>query len=103
MIRKNLIFLFAALALFIAIAKLPYGYYQLLRFFVCGVSIYAFSLNYAERHAKWLWIFGGIAVLFNPVFAVHLEKNVWITIDLAVGFLFCLYFGFQMKSGQRKR
>jgi len=44
--NKKLIFLIAGIALFIAIAKMPYGYYQLLRWFICGVGAYGVYSSY---------------------------------------------------------
>lgn len=99
--KKNLIFLIAGIALFIAMTRLPYGYYQLLRFFICGVSLYSVSLNYEEKNMKWLWIFGSIAILFNPFFKIHFEKELWRIIDLITGLLFCFYFALQVKQKKR--
>lgn len=98
MIKKNVIFLLAGIALFVAMAQLPYGYYQLLRFFIFGVSLYSVSLNHEEKNTKWVWIFGSIAILFNPFFKVHFEKELWSIIDLITGLLFCFYFVIRIKK-----
>ena len=96
--NRNALFLIAGLSLFVAMARLPYGYYQLLRFFIFGVSLYAVSLNYEGKNTKWVWIFGSIAILFNPFFKIHFEKELWSIIDLITGLLFCLYFVIRVKK-----
>lgn len=78
----------AALMLFGALGQWPYGYYQLLRFVVCGVSAYIAFMAY-QWHKLWAtWLFAFIAVLFNPLIPIHLPKEVWHTIDVTCAFLF---------------
>jgi FtsH-binding integral membrane protein len=76
--------------LFLAIADLPYGYYQLLRWVVCGVAIYIAYMAYQWGKAWATWVFGLIAVLFNPILPVYLTKAIWRPIDLTCGVLFAL-------------
>ena len=66
-----------------ALEKHPYGYYKLLRWVVCGASAYAGSIAFEDEHKKRVWIFGIIAVLFNPIIPVHLDRDTWAAIDLA--------------------
>lgn len=67
----------------------PYGYYVLLRFVVCGVSVFGiFDLRNAKPVN--VAILGVVAVLFNPLIPVHLSKEAWIPIDLVVAG----YFGY---------
>jgi hypothetical protein len=81
----------AAIMLFLALAPWPYGYYQLLRFVVCGISVYAAFLAY-NWHKIWAtWLFGFIAVLFNPLIPIHLSLEVWQPIDVICAVL--LIFG----------
>jgi hypothetical protein len=80
----------AALALFAALAELPYGYYTLLRLVVCGTGAYTAFVMYGWRRTGLAWLFGFIAVLFNPVVTVHLSRGLWQPIDLACGICFVL-------------
>jgi len=98
--KKNPIFLIVAIALFIAIADMPYGYYQLLRFFVCGVGAYGAYLCYEQKKIEWAWILGIIALLFNPFMKFYLEKDTWKLIDLIVGIVFCIYFMIKVKKNE---
>lgn len=102
MCNRNVLFLFSGIALFIAMANLPYGYYQLLRFFICGVSFYACILNYKVKNKVWLWIFGTIALLFNPFVKIHFDKEIWQIVDLSIGLIFWIYFFIQMKDKKIK-
>ena len=79
----------ASAMLLIAAAPLPYAYYMLLRLIVCGVFIYA-SIIAVDRSYKTLpWIYGLLAIIFNPIIKIHLPKEAWAIVDVATGiFLF---------------
>ena len=80
----------AAIFLFVAIGSYPYSYYIILRIITCGVSLYGIWYAYRVRKFFWLWVFSAIAVLFNPIVPIHLKKEVWIVIDLAVIIIFLI-------------
>jgi len=89
--KRKLIFLIAGIALFIGILSMPYGYYQLLRWFICGVGAYGAYLAYGDKKTNWVWILGIIAVIFNPFAKFYLGVGGWKIIDLVGGVLFCVY------------
>jgi hypothetical protein len=77
------------LLLILAIAKLPIGYYTILRILVtisaCAIAI----LEFKNKLNVWVIVFGLIAILFNPIIPVYFHhKSVWIPIDLICGILF---------------
>ncbi len=78
----------AALMLFGALAPWPYGYYQLLRFLVCGVSAYVAYIAYSWQKLWATWLFGIIAVLFNPLLPIHLSREIWQPIDVICAIIF---------------
>ncbi len=80
--------LIAAAMLLGALADLPYGYYQLLRFVVCGVSVYVAYMAYKWQKIWATWLFGFIALLFNPLIPIHLSREIWQPIDLICALLF---------------
>lgn len=80
----------AAIFLFVAIGDIPYSYYIILRFIICGVSICGIWYAYRVRKFLWLWVFSAIAVLFNPIIPIHLKKEAWIIVDLAVIIIFLI-------------
>lgn len=74
----------AIILLLWALNKHPYGYYTLLRFVVCGVSVYGAYFATGLKKDGWAWIFGIIAVLFNPIIPIYLDRNTWAFIDVGV-------------------
>ena len=76
-----------AAMLFVAVAPLPYGYYTLLRFVACGV--FAFAAHWvARQNARVLpWVFGLLALTFNPIYKIHFPKEIWAMVDIASGIL----------------
>ncbi len=65
-----------------ALDRHPYGYYKLLRFVVCGVSAYGAYFSAEIKKTGWAWIFGSIALLFNPVIPFYFKRNIWGIIDI---------------------
>lgn len=69
--------------LFIGAAPLPYGYYTLLRLLACGFFIWAAIINHQEQGKVLPWVFGFLAVLFNPIIKIYLPKEFWMVIDIS--------------------
>src|SRR4030065_2191081 len=78
----------AAVSLLFALAPWPYGYYQLLRFVVCGVASYIAFVAYNRQKMWAVWLFGFIGVLFNPLIPIHLSRELWQPIYVICGTLF---------------
>ncbi|MBA7624103.1 hypothetical protein ES703_31507 [subsurface metagenome] len=78
----------AAIILLFALAPWPYGYYQLLRFVVCGAASYIAFMAYNWQKIWAAWLFGFIAILFNPLIPIHLSREIWQTIDVVCAALF---------------
>lgn len=77
--------LVAALMMCAAVVPtLPYGYYTLLRFTVCGSAAYAaFKLKDRPSLKGHLIPLLIVAVLFNPLIPANLTPLIWLVIDLA--------------------
>jgi hypothetical protein len=80
----------AALMLLAALGDWPYGYYQLLRVVVCGAGAYIAWLSYHSRYPWAAWLFGFVAVLFNPFAPIHLSRGTWQPVDFVCAVLFVL-------------
>jgi len=80
--------LLAAAFLLLATLDLPYGYYTFLRIVVCGVSVYVAYCSHKWGKLWAAWVFGLVAILFNPLLPVHLTKDVWMPIDASTALLF---------------
>ena len=76
--------------LLVAVAPLPYGYYQFLRWVTCGVSVFIAVESYRWKKTWAIWLFAAIAVLFNPIFPIYLSKEIWQPIDLTSALAFGL-------------
>ena len=61
---------------------LPYGYYQLLRWFVCGSCCYGAYLSHKKHNEFWKWTYISLAVLFNPIAPIRFEKILWQFLDI---------------------
>ena len=84
--RKSIALLVAATILFLALFDgWPYGFFTLLRFIVFASSAHVAWMAYEAQKEKWAWVFGFLAILFNPFIIIHLNREIWIVIDLIVG------------------
>ena len=87
---KNLNKIVAGLLL-IALLPLPYFYYQLLRIVVIvAAAIYAYKFYKDNQMAKVI-TFGIIALIWNPIFPIYMDKSVWMILDIVGAVVF--YFG----------
>lgn len=83
--QKPIIYICVAM-LFIAALPVPvYGYYVLLKIVVTTVFGYAAYITFSKGKNILPWLFGLVAVAFNPVIPVHLSKEAWVVIDIAAG------------------
>lgn len=80
---RKLIWIIPSAALAVALLDMPYGYYVLLRVLVCGVCIYLAIEETKAGRSGWTWVFGGVAVLYNPIFQIHLDREVWSIVNVA--------------------
>lgn len=79
--------------------RLPYAYYQILRwtvFSVCGAaSIGCLRVDFGRARTLWdlagAAVCAGCAVLFNPLAPIHLRRATWSVVDLVVGIAFLLF------------
>jgi hypothetical protein len=81
--------LIAAGFLFIALTSgLPYGYFQILRWVVCGASCYGAFLAMEKDLQGWMWTMAGMALLFNPILPIRLSRDLWQILDVIGGIVF---------------
>jgi hypothetical protein len=80
---KKFIYGAAAFMCLTAVFPLPYGFYTFLRLAVSVAGVFAALELKSENNFLWV-LFGGITLLFNPIFPVYLDKEVWFPIDLIV-------------------
>ncbi len=82
-----------AVLLAVGVLPLPYGFYTFLRLVVCLVCAILAYMEWkkSETVSPWSVALGLVAILFNPVFPVHLTKTIWAVLDLASAAMLVLY------------
>lgn len=80
--------LIASFLLFWALERHTYGYYSLLRYITFGVGVYLVYISINLNKIPWVWIFGMIALLFNPLIPFQLNRELWAYIDVISGIIF---------------
>jgi len=85
---RNVAVTISVFMLLLAIPRLPYGYYILLRWVVSLTALFSTWVAYEYKYKFWVFMMGGIAILFNPIIPVHLTKGIWVVTDIVVAILF---------------
>jgi hypothetical protein len=73
----------------------PYVYYMYLRIVCCGVFAYLAFQSLENKKQGWGWVLGITALVYNPIFRVHLNRELWsiinvVTIVIAMVSIFAL-------------
>ena len=80
----NYLKLIMAVLLLLCLAKMPYGYYQLVRI----VSMIAFAIMtyqyYENKKMPFAITFGGLVLLFQPFIKVAFGRTMWNVVDVIV-------------------
>ncbi len=59
----------------------PSGYYTLLHWVCCGTLIYLAYKAVSLKRQIWVWILGVTALVYNPIFRLHLGE-LWFAINI---------------------
>jgi curved DNA-binding protein CbpA len=92
-----LLWLIAAMMLvYAAVYRHSYIFLTLLRWVCCPILAYSAVSAHQGKRVAWTWIFGLLAVLYNPIFRVQLDRATWIRVNwftaaliLVAGIIFC--------------
>ena len=74
--------------LLLSLTKLPYGYYTFLRIFITGTGLYSAYNYYTTQNIFWILVFSFIAILFNPIIPIYMERETWGVIDISTSLVF---------------
>lgn len=86
------ILLIVVIALLLALAPLPIGYYTFLRILVTISSIFIIAKEVKIGFTIWCILFGITALIFNPIIPIYLyQKSPWMPIDIVAAMLFLSY------------
>ncbi len=81
----SVIKIFLAILLFICLADMPYGYYELVRLIgLVGFAFLAYKAHDQGRQSEMI-LFIGLALLFQPFFKIALGRQIWNIVDVVVG------------------
>lgn len=84
----------AALLLFAATGKHPYGFYIVLRLIITVGAIYWAWRVYKAGLQGWTWAFVALALLLNPFLPIRMQRTQWQLIDLLLGILLIGWSGY---------
>jgi hypothetical protein len=74
----------------LCLSRLPYGYYTFMRIVVCGIAGLIAFAGIRDRPVVQAWsvLLALIAVLFNLLVPVHLDRQTWFYLDLGAAAVF---------------
>ena len=74
-----------SILLFLCLIDWPYGYYQFVRFTaMIGFAYFAYLAN-NQNNKNEIFIYVGLALLFQPFVKIALGRTIWNIVDLIVG------------------
>lgn len=97
------IYMFLAIMLLLCLAPMPYGYFMLVRFVMmvaCGWLAYRY---YTTNKVAATWVFGVLALLFQPIYKIALGRTVWNVIDVIVALLMIALFVMELRREKRDK
>ncbi|WP_411373273.1 DUF6804 family protein [Arthrobacter sp. MPF02] len=74
--------------LLVAILGAPYPFYEVVRWGVTAMAVWAAIVAGNQKRTAWTVAFSAAAVLFNPFIPVYLTREAWVPLDAAVLVLF---------------
>ena len=94
----NLLKAIGVFLLFYATARHKYSYYSFLRVYVSVTSVYFAYISNEQDSKPWLVIFSIIAILFNPIAPIYLDRSLWAIIDITCGIVVIVSIFFQKEN-----
>jgi hypothetical protein len=82
---QNIIKIILSILFFLCLFEMPYGYFQFVRFVgLIGFAILAYQANQQGRQTE-MFIYIGLALLFQPLIKISFGRQIWNVIDIVVG------------------
>ncbi len=101
-LKENWFKILAIVLLLWAITDNPYGYYQFLRWIITITAGYTAYIYYDKQRNGWVWTFGIMAILFNPIIPFYFSRNTWQLIDFLSAVIFIISIFKKMKNNYEK-
>jgi hypothetical protein len=70
--------------LILCLFNMPYGYYQIVRFFASAVFVFLGIKYFHSGKENLSYLYFLLALLFQPIFKIALGRELWNIIDVAV-------------------
>ena len=80
--------LVAAILLLVALGNHPYGYYTFVRWAVSIAAMFLAVFAHKQKRHAITWLFVGVAILFNPIAPVYLQRSTWHVLDVLTALIF---------------
>lgn len=90
-IIKNWYLFVPTILLLIGMNDLVYGYYQFLRITITVFAIFFVSIFKEKENKTWVFLMIITAILFNPIFSIHLNKDNWVVLDFICSIIFLVF------------
>lgn len=96
------IWLIPAILSIIALAQLPYGYYQFLRVVICIAAVYLTYQEYQldDKVTIWAVVFALLAILFNPIIPIHQSRKTWAYFNVICAATFIIHLIFCIRKNK---
>ena len=80
----TIIFTVLVILLLLCLAKMPYGFYQVVRFLAFAGFGYTAYLQYKNNNIDRMILFIVLALLFQPLLPIALGRVIWNIVDVVV-------------------
>lgn len=81
---QSIIKILLSIIFLLCLLKMPYGYYQVVRFAgMIGFIMLAY-LSYQQKHKTEVFIYVALALLFQPFIKIALGRTLWNIVDVIV-------------------
>jgi hypothetical protein len=79
----------------------PYGYFIFLRWVVCAGALLFVAVFHGHHLHRWMYGFGFIAILYNPIIRIHLTRDIWLLLNVLTVLAFLSAFGVLWLNSRR--
>src|SRR6188768_560459 len=80
----NIVKITLAACLLLCLADMPYGYYQFVRFLALAGFAFLSYNSYKSGRQTEMFIFGALALLFQPFYKIYPGHDMWSILDVVV-------------------
>lgn len=87
-----LLFAVPGVMMLLALSDMPYGYYQVLRIVACLASVVLSAAAWKAGREGWAAAFALLAITFNPIIRLALEREQWAIVNLVAAL--CFFVGY---------